>query len=86
MVMIGPISLLFEDECRVPFCKNSSFWSRKISEVVRHHCDLHYDRWYVVPASVKQTLKALVMVRLSLFMCIMSLATNNVTMILPFFS
>jgi len=79
------ISLLFEDECQVPVGENSSFWSRKIYEVVKHHYDLHYDRWGMVPASVKRMLKALVMVRLSLFMFIMSLATNNVTKILPFF-
>jgi len=85
LVKNGPIDLLFEDECRAPVGENSSCWSRKISEVVKNHCDLHHVRWGYVPNSMKEMLEALVMVRLSLFMCIMSFATNNVTKILPFF-
>ena len=45
---------------------------------MNHHCDLNYDCWSEVLASVRLRLEDRVKVRISLFMCIISLATKNV--------
>lgn len=37
----GPINIEIKDDMHLPEKENDSSWSRKISEVVYNHCDLH---------------------------------------------
>ena len=41
----GPITLQFNNKCRVPVDENAKAWSRIVSKIVYNHCDLHYSSW-----------------------------------------
>jgi hypothetical protein len=75
----GPVDIEIKDKTRLPVGKTASFFPRSIREIVNDHCDLHYDCWTKVPIEMKRILENHVKLRILLFMCIMPLATNNVT-------
>lgn len=81
----GPVDIQIRDNMRMPVGTHATSWPRTISLVVYHHCDLHYENWTKVPNELKLMLENHVKVRLSLFMCIMALATNNMTSLDHFF-
>jgi hypothetical protein len=53
----GPITLEFNNKCRVPVGENAEAWLRILSTIVYNHCDLHYSSWSKVPNGMVKNLE-----------------------------